>query len=283
MIDGIGELKEIVKEKFENWENDIEDDDVIDFSQYDLKTYLDGVDSFYLYRYFPDSYYSIRNLETETIHLSESGIMNDIYEALPSGEFKNIHQIDKQLYDLAYLSCFTERNNNLLMWSHYANSHRGFCIEYELKQFLIDNKDIRQHLFPVIYMKKRPIYRDINSLIESHFDLRRAYEDGHDYVGREPLDDILPLCMIKSMDWSYEEEWRFIYTKKQLYDNNCEFNPNISLPCITNIYLGYRIEKSFEENIIEIVQRKNQNGRKISVYKEKLDEEGYEVLFDKIL
>lgn len=29
------------------------------------------------------------------------------------------------------IACFSEVNDNILMWSHYANSCRGFCLEYD--------------------------------------------------------------------------------------------------------------------------------------------------------
>ena len=28
-------------------------------------------------------------------------------------------------------SCFSERNNSLLMWGHYADNHRGICIKFK--------------------------------------------------------------------------------------------------------------------------------------------------------
>lgn len=283
MNDRMNELIDELKEKFDFWEDEIEDSDIMDFSEYNLKDFLENEESFSLYRYYPPTYYGIRNLETETIHLSENGVMNDIYEALPSGDVENIDHIERILFDLAYMTCFTQRNNNLLMWSHYADSHRGFCVEYALKQPLIQNKELRSHLFPVIYDKIRPITRDIQSLIDSHKELCKAEEENAYYEGEESLDDILPLCIMKSKDWEYEEEWRLVYTKKQLYDANCEFNPNVDFPYTANVYLGYRIEKSMEEHILEIVERKNMDGRNISVYKEKLDEKGYDILFDKIL
>lgn len=33
------------------------------------------------------------------------------------------------------IACFTESNDNSAMWGHYADSHRGFCIEYDFQKF----------------------------------------------------------------------------------------------------------------------------------------------------
>lgn len=33
------------------------------------------------------------------------------------------------------ICCFSETNNNIHMWSHYADSHKGICIEYDSSEF----------------------------------------------------------------------------------------------------------------------------------------------------
>ena len=32
------------------------------------------------------------------------------------------------------MSCFSEIHDSILMWSYYANSHMGICIEYDLSK-----------------------------------------------------------------------------------------------------------------------------------------------------
>jgi len=38
--------------------------------------------------------------------------------------------INKMLDSFA-IYCLSSKPNDILMWSHYANSHKGFCIEYK--------------------------------------------------------------------------------------------------------------------------------------------------------
>ncbi|MDD3772392.1 MAG: DUF2971 domain-containing protein, partial [Weeksellaceae bacterium] len=33
------------------------------------------------------------------------------------------------------ICCFSKTNNNIHMWSHYADSHKGICIEYDSSEF----------------------------------------------------------------------------------------------------------------------------------------------------
>jgi hypothetical protein len=52
-----------------------------------------------------------------------------------------------------------------LLWAHYANSHKGFCVEYDLELLANSYKSFETFSFPVIYNKKPPEYgiRDINN------------------------------------------------------------------------------------------------------------------------
>ena len=33
------------------------------------------------------------------------------------------------------VACFTTELNNILMWSHYADGHKGFCLEFDTNFF----------------------------------------------------------------------------------------------------------------------------------------------------
>lgn len=81
----------------------------------------------------------------------------------------------------------TEKSCNLLMWSHYADSHTGFCIGFNRNSQFFNRRrgesDEFYHLRKVDYQSKRPI--------KSMTDM-----DGTD------------LFLIKSLDWEYEQEWR---------------------------------------------------------------------------
>jgi hypothetical protein len=44
---------------------------------------------------------------------------------------EELHQKINQILDDYLYFCVTDKNDNNLMWSHYANSHKGFCIEWD--------------------------------------------------------------------------------------------------------------------------------------------------------
>ena len=81
------ELEEIL----DNWGEITTDDDVCDLPESRLKVWLAECPSFKLYRYMPPDYFNIRNIETQTIHLSCNGVMNDVFEGLP----KSLHLLSR--------------------------------------------------------------------------------------------------------------------------------------------------------------------------------------------
>lgn len=81
-----------------------------------------------------------------------------------------------------------------LMWAHYAASHSGFCVEYDLVS--LPDADPRKRLcFPVFYRARRP---NISRYI---FGERSRFNN---LVGQY-------LCLQKSVAWRYEQEWRIAF------------------------------------------------------------------------
>lgn len=82
--------------------------------------------------------------------------------------------------------------NDELLWAHYADSHRGFCIEYNL-ELLISKQQIRHRYFDVQYS---------NSIPNLNFSKILEKED--------PDTLIKTILGYKSERWSYENELRII-------------------------------------------------------------------------
>ena len=58
--------------------------------------------------------------------------------------------LDLGLIKSIHVACFSETKESILMWSHYADNHKGFCVEYDFKELGISNPFAR-FIFPVIY------------------------------------------------------------------------------------------------------------------------------------
>lgn len=83
------------------------------------------------------------------------------------------------------LYCLTERKDSILMWSHYAADHSGYCLEFEATDYT-----------PVFGTAQCVSYAD-------------AYPEINFY--NTPIADKVVLSLLtKFTDWSYEREWRII-------------------------------------------------------------------------
>ena len=47
----------------------------------------------------------------------------------------------------ALATCFSKRNDSILMWSHYADSHKGVCFEFDYES---------PYFYDVLYENKIP-------------------------------------------------------------------------------------------------------------------------------
>lgn len=85
------------------------------------------------------------------------------------------------------------------MWSHYANKHKGICIEYE------NIKDT----YPIGYIKKEKFvnfFRFVKIYLAS-------LNDGNSYFNENELVALFPI-LNKSEDWKEEQEVRTIISSK---------------------------------------------------------------------
>ncbi len=79
----------------------------------------------------------------------------------------------------------SELSDNHLLWSHYADSHRGICIEYEI------NPDAYSYLGPVRYSDTHEATK---------------FEE----IFKRPEEAIRKYYFDKAMAWQYEREWRLL-------------------------------------------------------------------------
>ena len=138
------------------------------------------------------------------------------------------------------------------MWSHYANSHRGICIEY--------NKPALDEFYDVRYDNKRPsikLYKAVTYALAQHI------------IGNEKLEnadfnkfsDMVTPFITKSLDWEYEREVRCVFSKNDHEKHNIELiDDNKFLFHMDNpssIYIGCRCDNSDElDKLINLASEK---------------------------
>ncbi|QRR07820.1 DUF2971 domain-containing protein [Burkholderia sp. MS455] len=130
---------------------------------------------------------------------------------------------------------FSERVDSTLMWSHYANYHKGFCIEYDIKSVRPDDY-VSRFMYPVIY-SEHPFDATPNML--------QAGKDGFNNL-------YLNLAgLIKSMDWGYEKEWRLIFANGVL-----DKAQPWKMPLPKAVYIGSHISPDDQTRLTDICMSK---------------------------
>lgn len=112
------------------------------------------------------------------------------------------------------ISCFSQSDSALLMWSHYSNSHKGVCLTFDME------KD--EQFFNIPYKVAYPAtYPKMNPFTDSN--------------GKE----VQLILATKSQEWEYEKEIRVIKEKDVMkqYRGAIKFNPE----ALTEIKFGYKI------------------------------------------
>jgi hypothetical protein len=138
------------------------------------------------------------------------------------------------------VTCLSEINDSILMWSHYANNHRGFCIEYDFRELGPHNPQSRT-LYPVIYTDE--LFDATQYLI---YPLLREDNSYNNLFGFYP-------SMSKSTQWSYEKEWRIIFP---LGPGASESDRFIRVPKAKALYVGAKANNEDVEKLKEISKLK---------------------------
>lgn len=144
--------------------------------------------------------------------------------------------------------CFSESNNNNLMWSHYANYHKGLCIGFE---------------FPIKYKNDFVLYavNYLNTLEKVKFT-------------EDTLRVIYYWITTKSPDWSYEKEIRAINIH---HKDKCEFDQEN----LKEIIVGYNTSKKQIEDLVKAL-KKNRYPKDIELNQVDIDKKSLKLIIKKI-
>ncbi len=110
--------------------------------------------------------------------------------------------------------CLTRSFDNILMWSHYADSHKGVLIV-----FGANSPDSQFRLAaPVQYQTSIPSFLEPD-------EFSKMFTGQLDFSSDEMTSKIIDrVIMTKSLDWSYENEWRVVGGKGFSPDAPVEYN-----------------------------------------------------------
>lgn len=138
--------------------------------------------------------------------------------------------------------CVSEKFDNVVMWSHYADQHKG--VVFKLR--CIDELD------NTLLAARKVHYTD------AFLPFPDADAYARHLIGERPLDFaslIWNIAYTKHLDWSYEEEWRvhrpLLHEPPDDGYSVYPENPHV----FEAIYLGCRIETEEVKSIVDLVRR----------------------------
>lgn len=130
---------------------------------------------------------------------------------------------------------FSEISNDILMWSHYSDGHKGFCIEFSRT-----DENMLTWARPVDY----PVNNDF------------PFIDYWKTKPEEQIEEFTKIVLTKSEHWCYEKEWRILdrpqYTDGAYVGHTSKYPENM----LSGIIFGARMPNEDRKTIIDLFSNK---------------------------
>jgi hypothetical protein len=141
--------------------------------------------------------------------------------------------------------CLSEKNDDILMWSHYTDGHKGLCLIFDASQ----EDTIFWEATKVIYQEEYPIVNVMD-------------------IGRP--EEFRKAVLTKSSHWRYEQEWRILRFEREGGPGWHIFAPEL----LKGVILGALIQ-SDDKN--KILRWKEGYPNKIDVYQANISRTKYQL------
>lgn len=198
-------------------------------------------------------------------------------------KFKSeLKRITSKFLENSYATCFSESNDDFLMWSHYSSKHSGICLEfalensglfpyirkphrkldYEKHKERLSKWDLETHMYwdrikKVNYESEQPFinFFEFSSVFENEYDC--------DLIGLSKpwthhfAHQLEWVFSTKTTPWKYEKEWRAIHINfgnPQEPEERIRYYPLESLKAI---YFGMRTPDNAKNRIYNIFNRQH--------------------------
>jgi hypothetical protein len=178
-------------------------------------------------------------------------------QSAPIKEYKSLlyraardasEQIFENFIQSRGVSCFSEVNDELLMWAHYAEKYTGFCLEFST------NNELFKKARKVDYVENMP-----------KLNIKKIFADGD-------RGEMMNLFCTKSKAWRYEKEWRVLHGEA----GTAYIYPTEAL---TGVYFGPNMAFEIIEIICLVLKGQNPHAK---FYKGKRSEITFKVEFEEI-
>ncbi len=200
-------------------------------------------------------HWALESMRLRRLKLATLEDMNDPFELLgieyktPEDRAFFQEELKPEMNRTIGILCFSRKWNNPVLWSHYADKHRGLCLGFDIPD---------QWAKKVTYVKQR---------------LKAAIE--HDNPSDDTNSPGYKLVTTKYSHWKYEDEVRLIFPLEHV---QCEgsnyFVPYSDILSLQEVVVGLR-SKITDENLKGSLSPEDQE---VSIIRTRLATRSYKVL-----
>ena len=156
-------------------------------------------------------------------------------------------RFQREVDDTGVIS-LSSTHENILMWSHYACSHSGICLQFRV----VVDPPFFASAMPVSYTKDLPLPNLLG-------------EDRHERAQQ--------LLLTKAEDWAYEREWRILEPDR--VPGSRSFPPEL----LSAIIFGVKISKANKDTMMKWIA---QRSMPLPVYQAAQNDTKYGLIFKQI-
>lgn len=199
------------------------------------------------------------DVRSKAIKDARNGVKAEGLAGYVSRMFRPLNQFEEMIGEQG-VHCFASRDKGTrlsgprsnLMWSHYADSHQGYCLQYSVHTDPVFVRSVR-----VCYASEYPV---INWLSDSF------------------PNDVLKCVTQKDRCWEYESEWRYIRPSSARQEQS------VNSSGIKSVIIGAEATPASIELVMQIVQERDYEfGVKTNVFLAKRSTAKYRLSFSKLM
>lgn len=176
---------------------------------------------------------------------SYSSSLND-----PTYHLENVMDVQSGVRASLGVICFTTRQDNLLMWSHYGNNHEGICIEFDANADFFNGKykGSSQGVFGEVASKD--YYKNVGELKKVNYSKTRPL-----FIDPSELQDDTESWLTKSEDWEYEQEYRILLPVEHTVRYKEMLFYRVDKESIKSVIIGCQVSQATKIEIYSICSK----------------------------
>ncbi|MPM45043.1 hypothetical protein SDC9_91728 [bioreactor metagenome] len=192
---------------------------------------------------------------------------------------------------LPKICCFSEKDNNILMWSHYAYYHQGICLRFRsYKKRCKRNGSVDDILIDLGLMVEGRDYYLLNlyspktmeivtTSIFSEVEYRDDLPESANYFDKLRPIKMYKFLLTKFSEWSYENEYRIMVPDQMLENNLLKYQKK----ALEGVVFGLKITHKNAKLVYETIKKNYlDEGIVINFYEAKEVPKKYEIKIEPI-